>query len=165
MSTFSVLSFLSSPAGAVLSGVAQGLQPLWWQSYGRGDAGALRRLLGRELGINLGAAALMYALLLPFGRGAVALFSQDPVLIQAACQALPLFSLSFLPMALNLVCTAFLFSTKRTARADAVVKAACIFALPAWFGPGLVWAAPLAAELLTLLPAVLLLHPARSMEA
>ena len=172
VSTFSVLSFLSSLAGAVLSGVAQGLQPLWGQSYGRGDAGALRRLLGRGLGINLGAAALMYALLLPFGRGAVALFSQDPVLIQAACQALPLFSLSFLPMALNLVCTAFLFSTKRTARADAValcrgavVKAACIFALPAWFGPGLVWAAPLASELLTLLPAVLLLHPARSMEA
>ena len=81
--------------------------------------------------------------------------------MEAASAALPVFALSFIPMALNLIYTAFLFSTKRTAQADGIalsrgvaVKALAIFALPALFGTGAVWAAPLAAEVLTLFLAV-----------
>lgn len=37
ISTFSVLSFIYSLANAILSGVAQGLQPLWGNSYGKHD--------------------------------------------------------------------------------------------------------------------------------
>lgn len=66
-------------------------------------------------------------------------------------------------MALNLVYTAFLFSTKRTAAANViavsrgiVVKALMIFCLPVIFGASAVWAAPLAAEVATLLLALAL---------
>ena len=79
----------------------------------------------------------------------------------SASAALPVFALSFTPMALNLIYTAFLFSTKRTAQADGialsrgvVVKALSIFVLPALLGSGAVWAAPLVAEVLTLILAV-----------
>lgn len=52
-------------------------------------------------------------------------------------------------MALNLIYTAFLFSTKRTAQADAIalsrgsiVKAIAIFGIPLLLGDSAVWLAP-----------------------
>lgn len=168
VSTFSVLSYLSSLANAILSGVAQGLQPLWGNCYGRRDTEGLRRLFRSGLAVNLAASAVIWGLLCLFDRPIIQVFSPDADLVRTAAGALPLFSLSFLPMALNLVCTAFLFSTKRTLPASVialsrgiVVKALAIFALPALLGSGAIWSAPLAAEVLTLLLASLLLRSSR----
>ena len=161
ISTFSVLSFLYSLANAILSGVAQGLQPLWGNGYGKRDTAGLRFCLRRGLAIDLVLAAGIWGLLFAFDRPVIRIFNQNPALVDAASTALPVFALSFIPMALNLIYTAFLFSTKRTAQADCialsrgvVVKALAIFALPALFGETAVWAAPLAAEVVTLFLAV-----------
>ena len=61
-------------------------------------------------------------------------------------------------MALNLIYTAFLFSTKRTAQADAIalsrgsiVKAIAIFGIPLLLGDSAVWLAPFLAEAITLI--------------
>ena len=161
VSTFSVLSFLYSLANAILSGVAQGLQPLWGNGYGKQDTAGLRFCLRRGLAIDLALAVLIWGLLFAFDQPVIRIFNQDPALVEAASAALPVFALSFIPMALNLIYTAFLFSTKRTAQADCIalsrgvaVKALAIFALPALFGETAVWAAPLAAEAATLFLAV-----------
>lgn len=81
--------------------------------------------------------------------------------MQAASTVLPLFSLSFIPMGLNLIHTAFLFSTKRTGAANAiaisrgiVVKALAIFCISAVFGRNAIWMAPFVAEMVTLVLAV-----------
>ena len=138
VSTFSVLSFLASLATAILSGVAQGLQPLWGQCYGRRDSASIVWYFRRGLAVNAALSALILA-------------------------ALRLFALSFLPMALNLVFTAYFFSTKRTGAATAialsrgiVLKALMIFALPALLGVQAIWLAPFVSELLTLLAAAAL---------
>ena len=156
-----MLSFLYSLANAILSGVAQGLQPLWGNSYGRQDTAGIRACLRRGLAIDLVLAAGIWGLLCLFDRPIIQIFNQDPALVASASAALPVFALSFIPMALNLIYTAFLFSTKRTAQADGialsrgvVVKALSIFVLPALLGSGAVWAAPLVAEVLTLILAV-----------
>lgn len=161
VSTFSVLSFLYSLANAILSGVAQGLQPLWGNGYGRQDTAGLRFCLRRGLAIDLALAVGIWGLLFAFDQPVIRIFNQDPALVAAASAALPVFALSFIPMALNLIYTAFLFSTKRTAQADCIalsrgvaVKALAIFALPALLGEAAVWAAPLAAEVVTLFLAV-----------
>lgn len=161
VSTFSVLSFLYSLANAILSGVAQGLQPLWGNGYGKRDTAGIRACLRRGLVIDLALAVAIWCLLFAFDRPVIRIFNQDPALVEAASAALPVFALSFIPMALNLIYTAFLFSTKRTAQADGIalsrgvaVKALAIFALPALFGEAAVWAAPLVAEVLTLILAV-----------
>lgn len=161
VSTFSVLSFLYSLANAILSGVAQGLQPLWGNGYGRQDTAGLRFCLRRGLAIDLALAVEIWGLLFAFDQPVIRIFNQDPALVEAASAALPVFALSFIPMALNLIYTAFLFSTKRTAQADCIalsrgvaVKALSIFALPALLGEAAVWAAPLAAEVVTLFLAV-----------
>lgn len=161
VSTFSVLSFLYSLANAILSGVAQGLQPLWGNGYGKRDTAGIRACLRRGLVIDLALAVMIWGLLFAFDRPVIRIFNRDPALVEAASAALPVFALSFIPMALNLIYTAFLFSTKRTAQADGIalsrgvaVKALAIFALPALLGEAAVWAAPLAAEMVTLILAV-----------
>ena len=165
VSTFSVLSYIFSLANAILSGVAQGLQPLWGRAYGRRDTEEVYGLFRVGAGMNLGLSVVVCGGLILLDRPVIHIFNQDPALVQAAAAALPVFSLSFIPMALNLVYTAFLYSTKRTIPADAIavcrgiaVKAAAIFALPAMLGVEAVWAAPLAAELGTLLLAVYLMR-------
>lgn len=163
VSTFSVLSYLFSLANAILSGVAQGLQPLWGRSYGRRGTKEIRDLFRCGVRINLALSAAICAGLTFLAQPVIHIFNQSPELVQSASKALPVFSLSFLPMALNLVYTAFLYSTKRTGAADAIavcrgiaVKAAVIFGVPALFGVEAIWTAPLAAELVTLALAVIL---------
>ncbi len=163
VSTYSVLSFIYSLANAVLSGVAQGLQPLWGNSYGKRDTNEINDYFRFGMAVNLVLSVLVSAGLILFNEPAIRIFSQDLELINAAAKALPIFSLSFIPMALNLVYTSLLYSTKRTKQSDIiaicrgiVVKAAAIFCIPIILGSNTIWAAPLVAEMITLAIAIIL---------
>ncbi len=163
VSTYSVLSFIYSLANAVLSGVAQGLQPLWGNSYGKQDTKEINDYFRFGMAINLVLSVLVSAGLILFDEPAIRIFSQDMELINAASKALPVFSLSFIPMALNLVYTSLLYSTKRTKQSDIiaicrgiVIKAIAIFCIPVIFGNNTIWAAPLVAEMITFAIAVIL---------
>lgn len=163
VSTYSVLSFIYSLANAVLSGVAQGLQPLWGNSYGKQDTKEINDYFRFGMAINLVLSVLVSAGLILFDEPAIRIFSQDIELIKAASKALPVFALSFIPMALNLVYTSLLYSTKRTKQSDIiaicrgiVIKAIAIFCIPIIFGSNTIWAAPLVAEMITFAIAVIL---------
>ena len=163
VSTYSVLSFIYSLANAVLSGVAQGLQPLWGNSYGKQDTKEINDYFRFGMAINLVLSVLVSAGLILFDEPAIRIFSQDIDLIKAASKALPVFALSFIPMALNLVYTSLLYSTKRTKQSDIiaicrgiVIKAIAIFCIPIIFGSNTIWAAPLVAEMITFAIAVIL---------
>jgi putative MATE family efflux protein len=162
VSTFSILSFLYSLANAVLSGVAQGLQPLWGRSFGRQDADGLKQYLHTGLKINIIGSVVIYAVLFLFRVPAVAIFNSDPALIEMASAALPVFALSFPFMAVNFIYTAYFYSTKRTGRANmiaisrgVVVKILAIFLVPVIFGSASVWWAVVVAEAITMLFALL----------
>ena len=120
VTTFSVLSFIYSLANAILSGVAQGLQPLWGQCCGRKDTMEMKWYFRSGLLINLVLSILIYGGLYFFDVPVIRIFNREPELIAAASGALPPFALSFIPMALNLIYTAYFFSTKRTDSANAV---------------------------------------------
>jgi Na+-driven multidrug efflux pump len=55
---------------------------------------------------------LVSAGLVLFNEPTIRIFSQETALIKAASKALPVFALSFTPMALNLVYASLLYSTK-----------------------------------------------------
>lgn len=163
VSTFSVLSFIYSLVNAILSGTAQGLQPLWGLCYGERDTDGMNLYFRWGIRINAILSVVIYGFLFLFAEPAIRIFNRDPELVQNASAALSLFGLSFIPMALNLIYTAFLYSTKRTLQADAislsrgvVLKAAAIFCLPVLLGGDTIWLAPFAAEMLTLLLARML---------
>ena len=163
VSTFSVLSFIYSLVNAILSGTAQGLQPLWGLCYGERDTDGMNLYFRWGIRINAILSVVIYGLLFLFAEPVIQIFNRDPELVQNASAALSLFGLSFIPMALNLIYTAFLYSTKRTLQADAislsrgvVLKAVAIFCMPVLFGIDVIWLAPFAAELLTLVLALVL---------
>lgn len=165
VSTFSVLGFIYSLANAILSGVAQGLQPLWGQCYGRKDTEEMNWYFRSGIIINMVISILIDAGLYFFDVPVIRIFNQETELIQNAAAALPMFAVSFIPMALNLILTAYLFSTKRTAGANAiavsrgiVVKSLAIFLMPSLFGTKAIWLAPLLAEIITLALAFILNH-------
>ncbi len=163
VSTFSVLSFIYSLANAILSGVAQGLQPLWGQCYGRKDSKGIVLYFRSGLIINIVLSVLIYGVLFFFDVPVIRIFNREPELIQEASAALPLFASSFIPMALNLIYTAYFFSTKRTGTANAIaisrgiaVKALLIFCLPLVFSTEAIWIAPFVTEIITLVAAIVL---------
>ncbi len=171
VSTFSVLSFIYSLVNAILSGTAQGLQPLWGLCYGERDTDGINLYFRWGIRINAILSVVIYGLLFLFAEPAIRIFNRDPELVQNASTALPLFGLSFIPMALNLIYTAFLYSTKRTLQADAIslsrgvaLKAAAIFCIPVLLGIDVIWLAPFAAELLTLVLALALTRGCKLVE-
>ncbi len=89
VSTYSVLSFIYSLANAVLSGVAQGLQPLWGNSYGKQDTKEINDYFRFGMAINLMLSVLVSAGLILFDEPAIRIFSQDMDLIHF-CKIYPL---------------------------------------------------------------------------
>ena len=163
VSTFSILSFIYSLANAVLSGVAQGLQPLWGLCYGKQDTEKMSWYFRSGLIINIVLSILIYGGLCFFDVPVIRIFNKEPELVQMASAVLPLFALSFIPMALNLVFTAYFFSTKRTGTANAIalsrgiaVKAILIFCLPLLFDTEAIWIAPFVTEVITFVAAIAL---------
>ena len=163
VSTYSVLSFIYSLANAILSGVAQGLQPLWGNSYGKQDTAEMHFYFRCGMIINFSLSVFIFAILAFFDKEAIRIFNQDRELITIAAKALPIFAMSFIPMSLNLIFTSFLYSTKRTKQSDIiaicrgiVIKAIAIFSIPIISGSTVIWTAPLVAETLTLILAVFL---------
>lgn len=163
VSTFSVLSYISSLANAILSGVAQGLQPLWGQCYGKKDTGEMNWYFRNGMVINTILSVVIYGILFFLDVPVIRIFNKEPELVQTATAALPLFALSFIPMAYNLIYTAFLFSTKRTGASNViaisrgiVLKALAIFCIPLIAGTDAIWIAPFVAETITLIIAAVL---------
>ncbi len=163
ISAFSVLSFIYSLANAMLSGVAQGLQPLWGNAYGKGEEKEIKFYTRAGIGINIILSVLIYGLLILFDVPVIKIFNSETQLVEIASKALPFFALSFIPMALNLIFSSLYLSTTRTWQSNVVaicrgivLKAIAIFCMPLTFGTNAVWWAPFAAEILTLIVAVIL---------
>lgn len=156
VSTFSVLSFIYSFANAILSGVAEGLQPLWGRAFGRGDKEELKGYFHVGLKINVVASIVIYAALFVLRVPVVRLFNSEPALVEMASNALPVFAVSFLFMSVNWIFTAYFYSTKRTVKSNViaisrgvVVKALAIFCVPMVLGNGAVWYSVAVAEAVT----------------
>lgn len=172
ISTFSVLSFLFSLANAVLFGVAQGMQPLWGRSYGMRDKKSLRYYFRAALCVNVIASVVIVGLLTVFSRQAIMIFNSDPELVASGAKALPVFALSFIPMALNLIIAGYFFSIQQSIQANVismsrgvVLKAIAIFAIPMLFGESVIWLSPFVAEAITFVMAGIIMAMDRKKNA
>lgn len=84
---------------------------------------------------------MIYVILAVFRVPVVTLFNNEPELVDMASGALPVFVVSFLFMAVNLIFTAYYYSTKQTWKSNVIavsrgimVKAAAIFFVPVLLG-------------------------------
>ena len=163
VSTFSILSFIYSLANAILSGTAQGLQPLWGQSFGKKDYKELYKCFKSGMTINFINSLIIVALLLVFKTPVIHLFNSEPELVQMAQKALPIFISSFIFMSMNLIFTAYFYSTKQTGKSNIIafsrgiiIKAVAIFTVPALFGNHFIWTSAIITEMLTLIICLIL---------
>lgn len=120
MTDISVLSFIYSFANVIPAGVAEGLQPLWGRAFGRKDREELEGYFRTGIKINVIASAVIYGVLCVFRTPVVRLFNSDPALVEMASGALPVFAFSFLLMSMNLIFTAYFYSTKQTVRSSVI---------------------------------------------
>ncbi len=134
MATFSVLSFSTRWQMRFFSGVAQGLQPLWGQAFGKNDKGELKSDFLAGMKINLLVSVIIYVILVVFRIPVVRLFNSEAELVEMASGALPVFALSFLFMAVNLIFTAYFYFDEADLESNIIavsrgiiVKAAAIF--------------------------------------
>ena len=163
INTFSIVSYASSLFYSLFYGAANGLQPLFGQSYGAKDENDLRYYFRRGIVINLVGSAVVFALTLFLGGPICRLFGADDVTYQMTIDALPKFSLNFIFASISIIISAYLYSTKRTKFALALnvcrsllFNSLIIIILPIIFGSSVVWYTVTVAEALALLTGILL---------
>lgn len=161
---FSLISYVGSFAAAVFLGASEGFQPLFGQSYGAKHTQDLKYYLKSGLIIGVGGSVLINILVLRFGQYICALFGADQMTLQATVRTMPLYSWGFIVMAVNVMISAYLYSTKRSKEAiilnalrSFVLNTAVILLLPALLGGDAIWLAFGICEALSMIVGIALL--------
>lgn len=145
INAYSVISYVTSLAFAVILGVAEGMQPLFGQSYGERNAPDLKYYYKAGWGFALIGSLIIYALAIVTGQGICELFGAD-----AAATGM---------------IAAYLYSTRRT-KESMVVNAlrafifisACVMGITTVSSGALVWFAVGVAEVLSFISATGIVH-------
>ncbi|WZL81880.1 MATE family efflux transporter [Vallitaleaceae bacterium 9-2] len=160
VSAFSVISYILVVVIGIFIGLAQGIQPLLSQSYGKGDAISENYFFTTGMKLNIFLAVIMYVIMLIFGKNIIAVFNHDPELITLAYDYIQVYGISFLFASINIVYTIYYLATKRTKQAlllsvlrSFVINTLCIFLIPALFGRKAIWAGIIVAEAIVTLVA------------
>lgn len=131
-------------------GSSEGLQPLFGQSYGVKEEQKLKAYFRAGPIINFVGSLIINALLLFVGDNICTLFGADPNIVVFAVKAMPMYAWGFVVISLNVMISAYFYSTKRSKQAiiinvlrSLVVNSVVILALPALLpnalGGNIVW--------------------------
>jgi len=127
--SYTVVGYVNTLVLMMMSGTAQGLQPISSYHYGRGERESYEFLLKMGLGAGLFFGILGWLSCALFGNEIVSLFiKRDSALFETSVAALRCYSWGFLIMGINVVAAAFFTSIER---------ASCSF--PISMGRGLVF--------------------------
>jgi Na+-driven multidrug efflux pump len=165
INAYSVISYVTSLAFAVILGVAEGMQPLFGQRCGERNAPDLKYYYKAGWGFSLIGSLIIYALAIVTGRGICELFGADAAATGMAVLALPKYGWLFMFAALNTLIAAYLYSTRRT-KESMVVNAlrafvfipACVLGITTVSSGALVWFAVGFAEVLSFISATGIVH-------
>lgn len=146
VNAFSLISYVASFSLAVFYGTGQGLQPLFGQSYGAKNADDLKYYFKMGIIMNFTGSVIITILLLFIGGPICRLFGADQATLEFTLAKMPLFAWGFIVMSVNVLISAYLYSTKRTKQAviinvlrGVVINTAVILLLPRIFGANAIW--------------------------
>ncbi len=120
VNTYSLMAYVASFAVAVFAGTAQGLQPLFGQSFGAKNRRDLSFFLKSGVIINLIGSVAIYVSLFFVGDSVCALFGADELTLEHSVKNMPFFAWGFTVESMNSILSAYLYSTKRTKEAVTV---------------------------------------------
>lgn len=146
INAFAVISYVASFTLAVFFGTGEGLQPLFGQSYGAKAEKDLKYYFRVGMTISVVGGIAVIGLIILFCRPICRMFGAEPGVLDYVVEAMPFYAWGFVPMAVNAMVSAYLYSTKRSGYAivlnvlrSLVVSAAVILLVPAVFGADSVW--------------------------
>lgn len=146
VNAFSVMAYVSTFAIAIFFGTSEGLQPLFGQSYGAKEEKDLEFYFRVGLIINVVGSIMVTFLVILFCRPICTLFGADADTLDYIVKSMPMFAWGFIAMAVNVMISSYLYSTKRSNYAIAInilrsfiIDTVMILLLPRIFGAGIVW--------------------------
>lgn len=164
INAYSLISYIASFTTAVFFGTSEGLQPLFGQSYGAKKTKDLKFYFRTGMWINFLGSTLINVLLLFIGGHVCALFGADQTTMNFTVKEMPFYAWGFIVMSLNVMISAYFYSTKRSKEAiiinvlrSLIVNSAMIILLPTIFGNGIIWFAFGIYEVLVLIVSIILL--------
>lgn len=167
VAAYGVVANNSLVAISVFNGVSQGSQPLISEYYGKGEKGAVKRLLGMGIVTSLVLALVIVGTVYCFAGDIVAVFNseQDAVLAAYGIEGIRLYFLGFLFAGINIVGTGFLSAVEAAKMAfftsilrGFVAIILCAILMAMLFGMTGVWLAFPVAELITLIATTIALR-------
>lgn len=163
VSAFSVISYILVVVIGVFIGLAQGIQPLLSRSFGMGEKANEQYFFRKGLRLNVLLAAIIYVVMLIFGKGIISVFNSTPELIELGYECIKVYGLCFVFAAANIVYTIYYLATKRTKQAiilsllrSFIANSIFIFLMPALLGTNAIWTGMIVAEALVLIIALLI---------
>ncbi len=164
VNAFSVVSNIAILTMGIFSGASEGLQPLFGQSYGAKNEKDLKFYFRSGLMISFAGSAVITILTVLLRENICALFRSDAATTEYVLQIYPIFSIGFIVMAINVMITAYLYSTERSALStgisllrSVILNSAIIVFLPKLFGNGAIWLSMFTYETAVLVIAMILL--------
>ena len=146
VNSFSVISYVASFTFSILFGSSEGLQPLFGKSYGAKDEEGLKYYFRSGAMISLVGSGIVVGLTVLFDRSICAMFGTDAETLAFTIQSMPRYAWGFIVAGLNILISAYLYSTKRSKREiilnfmrSLVVNMVVILGLPVLLGGGIVW--------------------------
>lgn len=169
VSAFSVISYILVVVVGVFIGLAQGIQPLLSRSFGEGEKEKEQYFFRKGLRLNIFLAAIIYVIMLSFGKGIISIFNNSTELIELGYECIKVYGICFIFAAANIVYTIYYLATKRTKQAvifsvlrSFIANSIFIFLMPALFGEQAIWTGMIVAEALVLVIALLISRSKRS---
>ena len=139
-------------------GLAQGIQPLISRSRGEGDEDAEKYFLKKGISLNFILAIVVYLIMVVFGKNIIAIFNNDPQLIEIAYNCIIIYGINFIFASINIVYTTYYLATGMTKPAiiiavlrSFIINTICIFLFPAVFGINAIWIGMIFAEMIVMI--------------
>lgn len=160
IAAYGVVANLSIVATAIFNGLAQGAQPLMSESYGKGDAAQVKKLLKWSLVVCLAAEALLELIIWTATDPLIHIFNSENnvQMLTYAHTGMRLYFLGFLIAGINIVLVAYFSATDDpgTAITGSLMRGffaiiVCAVVLSKLFGLNGVWISLLASETITFL--------------
>lgn len=146
VNTYSLIDYVASFSSAILLGTAEGLQPLFGNTYGAHKEDELKYYFRRGMMISVIGSAILCILLIFAAPWICALFDAAPDTMQMTLDAFPMYTWGFVAAAPNVLISAYLYSTTRTREATVinvlrsfVINVAVIILIPILFGGNSIW--------------------------
>lgn len=146
VNAYSIISYIGSLTLSVLAGASEGLQPLFGQCYGAKQEQDMKYYFRAGILISVIGSALIITLVLLFSKSICTLFGADEAALTFTQRYLPQYAWGFIVSGINIMISAYFYSTKRSNQAivmnilrSIVVNTLVTLGLPALFGTSIIW--------------------------